>query len=110
MLLKADGSSYAEIGELTGWSYTKVNRCLAEGRGAVPAALRGDRLRGGVRGAGRRVLSAIVDGRRAPRTSSRVRPHLRHCTACRATLRALYETRAGAGRARAGRCARGGRA
>src|SRR3954451_18753620 len=32
MLLKADGSSYAEIGELTGWTYTKVNRCLAEGR------------------------------------------------------------------------------
>ncbi len=24
MLLKADGSSYAEIGELTGWTYTKV--------------------------------------------------------------------------------------
>jgi hypothetical protein len=24
LLLKADGSSYAEIGELLGWSYTKV--------------------------------------------------------------------------------------
>src|SRR3954470_13895407 len=30
MLLKADGASYAEIGELTGWTYTKVNRCLTE--------------------------------------------------------------------------------
>lgn len=32
LVLKAEGYSYAEIGELTGWSYTKVNRCLAEGR------------------------------------------------------------------------------
>src|SRR5262249_39155473 len=30
--LKAMGNSYEEICELTGWSYTKVNRCLAEGR------------------------------------------------------------------------------
>jgi RNA polymerase sigma factor (sigma-70 family) len=35
--LLALGHSYAEIGELTGWTYTKVNRCLSEGR----AALRG---------------------------------------------------------------------
>ena len=32
LCLKAEGYSYAEICELTGWSYTKVNRCLAEGR------------------------------------------------------------------------------
>jgi len=30
--LKAMGNSYQEICEQTGWSYTKVNRCLAEGR------------------------------------------------------------------------------
>ncbi len=30
--LKAQGYSYAEICEMTGWSYTKVNRCMAEGR------------------------------------------------------------------------------
>src|SRR3954449_4622847 len=30
--LKAMGNSYQEICEATGWSYTKVNRCLAEGR------------------------------------------------------------------------------
>jgi RNA polymerase sigma factor (sigma-70 family) len=29
--LKALGYSYAEIGELTGYTYTKVNRCMAEG-------------------------------------------------------------------------------
>jgi hypothetical protein len=26
------GHSYQEICELTGWTYTKVNRCLTEGR------------------------------------------------------------------------------
>ena len=34
MWLKAQGLTYAEIGELTGWSYTKVNRCITEGRRA----------------------------------------------------------------------------
>jgi RNA polymerase sigma factor (sigma-70 family) len=32
IVLQAHGYSYAEIGELCGWTYTKVNRCLAEGR------------------------------------------------------------------------------
>jgi RNA polymerase sigma factor (sigma-70 family) len=32
LVLRAEGYSYAEISELTHWSYTKVNRCLAEGR------------------------------------------------------------------------------
>ncbi len=30
--LKALGYSYIEIGELTGWTHTKINRCMAEGR------------------------------------------------------------------------------
>lgn len=29
------GCSYAEIQAITGWTYTKVNRCLAEGRAAL---------------------------------------------------------------------------
>lgn len=32
LCLTAEGFSYAEICEMTGWTYTKVNRCLAEGR------------------------------------------------------------------------------
>jgi RNA polymerase sigma factor (sigma-70 family) len=32
LALQAEGHSYAEIQEITGWTYTKVNRCLAEGR------------------------------------------------------------------------------
>jgi RNA polymerase sigma factor (sigma-70 family) len=32
IVLQAYGYSYLEIGELCGWTYTKVNRALAEGR------------------------------------------------------------------------------
>jgi DNA-directed RNA polymerase specialized sigma24 family protein len=32
IVLQASGYSYAEICRITGWTYTKVNRCLAEGR------------------------------------------------------------------------------
>jgi RNA polymerase sigma factor (sigma-70 family) len=32
IVLQAEGYSYAEIQAITGWSYTKVNRALAEGR------------------------------------------------------------------------------
>ena len=32
LVLRAEGYSYAEISELNGWTYTKTNRCLAEGR------------------------------------------------------------------------------
>ena len=32
LTLLAEGYSYAEIGEITGFSQTKINRCLAEGR------------------------------------------------------------------------------
>src|SRR5918995_972203 len=34
LLLKAEGFSYREICSITGWSYTKVNRLLTEGRRA----------------------------------------------------------------------------
>jgi DNA-directed RNA polymerase specialized sigma24 family protein len=33
--MRAAGLSYTEIGELRGWTYTKVNRCLSEGRAAL---------------------------------------------------------------------------
>ena len=42
LVLRAEGFSYAEICEMNGWTYTKTNRCLAEGRarlrqlGAMP--------------------------------------------------------------------------
>jgi RNA polymerase sigma factor (sigma-70 family) len=38
LALQAAGCSYAEIQAITGWTYTKVNRCLAEGRAALREA------------------------------------------------------------------------
>ncbi|MDX6582868.1 MAG: hypothetical protein QOI10_2052 [Solirubrobacterales bacterium] len=40
ILLQAQGYSYAEICGICGWSYTKVNRCLAEGRERLRALRR----------------------------------------------------------------------
>ena len=39
ILLQAQGYSYAEICARCGWTYSKVNRCLAEGRAALRAAV-----------------------------------------------------------------------
>ena len=42
LILRGEGYSYAEICEMNSWTYTKVNRCLVEGRarlrqlGAMP--------------------------------------------------------------------------
>ena len=91
--LKAEGFSYAEICEQTGWTHTKVNRCITEGRRAFMA--RYARIEGG--GECERwlpLLSAIVDGEATPEQLLEIRPHLRNCTACRATVRRLHETSA----------------
>jgi RNA polymerase sigma factor (sigma-70 family) len=91
--LKAEGFSYAEICEQTGWTHTKVNRCITEGRRAF--LLRYERIEGG--GECERwlpLLSAIVDGEATPDQLMEIRPHLRNCTACRATVRELHETAA----------------
>ena len=37
IVLQARGYSYVEICSMTGWTYTKVNRCLAEGRAKLRA-------------------------------------------------------------------------
>jgi RNA polymerase sigma factor (sigma-70 family) len=38
LILQAAGFSYREIGARRGWSYTKVNRCVNEGRAALRAS------------------------------------------------------------------------
>jgi RNA polymerase sigma factor (sigma-70 family) len=43
LLLQAQGYSYAEIRGLTGWTHTKVNRCLSEGRARLRAVASPDR-------------------------------------------------------------------
>src|SRR3954471_22415835 len=86
--LKAMGNSYQEICDATGWSYTKVNRCLAEGRKSFLARYAGieagDECRRWAP-----VLSAMVDGEASAEQLMQLRPHLRNCAGCRAALREL---------------------
>jgi RNA polymerase sigma factor (sigma-70 family) len=88
--LKAQGHSYSDISSITGWTYTKVNRCLAEGRRAFLERYAGiesgeECLRW------RPVLSAMVDGEATHQQIAELRPHLRNCPGCRATLKALQD-------------------
>jgi len=86
--LKAEGYSYHEICEITGWTYTKVNRCLTEGRQAFVRRLAG--IQGGVeceRFAP--LLSALADGEASAEDLAVLRPHMRTCLACRARLKAF---------------------
>ena len=84
--LLAEGYSYVEIGERTGWSQTKINRLLAEGRARfrtlVSSSEDGSRCR-----ELRPLLSAFCDGETDPREALEVREHLRACAQCRATMR-----------------------
>ena len=89
--MKAAGNSYLEIAEATGWTYTKVNRCITEGRrrfleryAGIEA---GDECRRWMP-----VLAAIADGEATPEQLLDVRPHLRNCPACRSTVRAMRES------------------
>jgi RNA polymerase sigma factor (sigma-70 family) len=84
--LKAEGYSYKEICRLTGWTYTKVNRCLTEGRRAFLERVEGIE-------AGREcerlepLLSRVADGEAGVEELRTLRPHLRGCLVCRARLR-----------------------
>ena len=84
--LLAEGYSYVEIGERTGWSQTKINRLLAEGRARfrtlVSSSEDGSRCR-----ELQPLLSAFCDGEANPREALEVREHLRACAHCRATMR-----------------------
>src|SRR5215207_3051991 len=89
--LKAEGFSYREICAMTGWSYTKVNRLLTEGRRAF---LR--RVSGIERGADcsryEPLLSALADGEASAEQLAILRPHMRTCLSCRARLREFRAT------------------
>jgi RNA polymerase sigma factor (sigma-70 family) len=86
MLLLAEGHSYREICAITGFSYTKVNRCLAEGRLSFL-----ERVDGIESGAECRrlapLLSAAADGEADAGDMLALRRHLRTCLTCRAALR-----------------------
>jgi RNA polymerase sigma factor (sigma-70 family) len=91
LTLLAAGYSYVEIGEITGFSQTKVNRCLAEGRERFRHLL--SRSEDGTRCAELgSLLSTYCDGEADAEDEATVREHLRACTACRATMRAYRAT------------------
>lgn len=85
LTLLAQGYSYAEIGEITGFSHTKINRCLAEGRERFRRIVAGSE--DGTRCEELRpLLSAYCDGEAGERAGE-LREHLRACAHCRAALR-----------------------
>src|SRR4051794_16485387 len=86
MLLLAEGHSYAEICSITGFSYTKVNLCLAEGRQSFTRRVAGiesgaecERLAP--------LISAAADGEADADELLVLKRHLRGCLSCRAALR-----------------------
>ncbi|HET6548490.1 MAG TPA: sigma-70 family RNA polymerase sigma factor [Solirubrobacter sp.] len=93
LLLKAEGLSYDEIGRRFGWTYTKVNRSITEGR------RRFLKVYGGIE-AGEacadheEALGALAAGTATSAQVLAIRPHLRHCAACRATVREMRFSRA----------------
>ncbi len=86
---QAAGRTYSQIAERSGWTQTKVNRCLVEGRRrfaarktAIDTGEECERWRA--------ALAALVSGKASARELSAVRPHLRNCQACQAHVRGLY--------------------
>jgi hypothetical protein len=85
--LLAEGYSYREIAEITGYSATKVNRCVSEGRERFRRFL--VRRDGGARCAELApLLSEFADDEAAAADVATLREHLRTCAHCRSTLRA----------------------
>ena len=96
-MMKAHGLSYDEIGERNGWSYTKVNRAITEGRRRFMRVYEGiesgeecDRFAP--------IVEALAGGSATAAQVLEIRPHLRHCTACRAAVRDLHLSRLAARR------------
>jgi hypothetical protein len=86
--LRMEGRTYKEIAADLGWTYTKVNRCVTEGRRAFIARYAG--IESGAEC--RRLessLSALVDGELTGDDARLLRRHLKGCGGCRATLRAM---------------------
>jgi RNA polymerase sigma factor (sigma-70 family) len=92
LMLKAHGLSYQEIGRRFGWTYTKTNRAITEGRRRFMKEFKG--IEDGEACARYEdVLGALADGTATSAQVVSIRPHLRHCAACRAAVRELRLTR-----------------
>ena len=92
LMLKAHGLSYQEIGRRFGWTYTKTNRAITEGRRRFMKEFKG--IEDGEACARYEdVLTALADGSATSAQVVSIRPHLRHCGACRAAVREMRLTR-----------------
>ena len=89
LMLKAHGLSYDEIGRHCGWTYTKVNRCITEGRRRFLEAY-AELESGSTCERFAPALAALADGVASSEQMLELRPHLRACPACRATVRDLH--------------------
>jgi RNA polymerase sigma factor (sigma-70 family) len=92
LMMKAHGLSYEEIGKRNGWTYTKVNRAITEGRRRFLRVY--EEIESGeecTRFAP--IVEALAEGKATSAQVLEIRPHLRHCTACRATVRDLHLSR-----------------
>jgi DNA-directed RNA polymerase specialized sigma24 family protein len=94
LMLKAEGHSYKEISDALGWSYTKTNRAITEGRARflkvfaeIETGAECERVAP--------TLAALVGGTAAADALLQLRPHLQHCATCRASVRKLHESRLG---------------
>ena len=86
--LRALGYSYREICQLTDWTYTKVNRCLTEGRRALARRLAA--IESGSECAKLEpFLVVLADGHSPAYDFAVLRRHLSSCLDCRARLRSL---------------------
>jgi RNA polymerase sigma factor (sigma-70 family) len=86
LLLKALGYSYDEIAERTGYSWTKVNRSLTEGRRRFLDRF-GELSTGRRCGEFQALLSTACDGEASREEERMLRAHLDGCASCRAALR-----------------------
>jgi RNA polymerase sigma factor (sigma-70 family) len=89
LVLRAEGLSYREICARTGWTYTRTNRAVTEGRRALLERL-GAIESGAECARWLPLLSSLADGEANASELAELRPHLRSCQACRATLRDVH--------------------
>ena len=87
LTLLAEGYSYVEIGEITGFSQSKVNKTLAAGRERFRRMVARSES-GGRCEELKPILSSFCDGEAKSAEVAELREHLRACSYCRATLRA----------------------
>jgi RNA polymerase sigma factor (sigma-70 family) len=89
LLMKAEGHTYREIAESQGWTYTKVNRSITEGRARFLKTFRAIE-EGEACARLAPVLAALAAGSATAVQLREARPHLRHCAHCRAALKAMH--------------------